>query len=552
MRAAPPDPARLLELTLALCRIRSVSGRAGEENACADYIAATLKAVSASHGNVLEVATFDCENDSLGRKAVFALLTPPAAAPRTVLLTGHFDVVDAAVCGELEALAFDPQAYTRALGGKDIDEDARRDLEDGGWLFGRGTMDMKAGIALQIAAIETLAACPDLKLNVAFLAVPDEEADSAGMRGSLAGLVAKLQAKGLKLNAALTGEPCFWTRETEGRPAARPYYTGTTGKIMPLFYVLGREAHVGCYFEGMNAALVASRIVEIVEADPEAIDTEGSDTLPPAACLKLETRTGAYSVTLPDRAAAYFNMLHVRSTPGDVLAYCLRAARRAADDALRQIRTGAAAVTDRGGLAPFAEEIAVTTVSQVRDAARAAFANRESFEEAFGDWYAKACAKADAREAAVRSLEWMIEKAGLTGPAVIVGFVPPYYPPRLNRGETEDERRLALAVRSACEKGGALAGDDRTVMTEVFAGITDLSFLGFEAGREALEALSANLPAWGRAYDLPVEALLKLDVPVANMGPAGKDAHKATERLELGYSFKVAPALLLETLENLA
>ena len=79
---------------------------------------------------------------------------------------------------------------------------------------------------------------------------------------------------------------------------------------------------------------------------------------------------------------------------------------------------------------------------------------------------------------------------------------------------------------------------------EHFGGCSDLSYLGFQGDPHDLDGLRVNLPGWGTLYDLPVDDLLKLDIPALNIGPSGKDAHKMTERLELGYSLNVAPKLL--------
>ena len=46
--------------------------------------------------------------------------------------------------------------------------------------------------------------------------------------------------------------------------------------------------------------------------------------------------------------------------------------------------------------------------------------------------------------------------------------------------------------------------------------------------------------------------LFRLDVPVANIGPAGKDSHKKTERLEIAYSLEVIPRLLGGIFDRLA
>ena len=88
-----------------------------------------------------------------------------------------------------------------------------------------------------------------------------------------------------------------------------------------------------------------------------------------------------------------------------------------------------------------------------------------------------------------------------------------------------------------CELGnGKLVG--------CFTGIMDLSYMGFQGSRKELLALAENMPGWGRIFSLPMEDLLSLDVPIASLGPAGKDAHKDTERLELDFSLHAAPAML--------
>jgi len=48
-------------------------------------------------------------------------------------------------------------------------------------------------------------------------------------------------------------------------------------------------------------------------------------------------------------------------------------------------------------------------------------------------------------------------------------------------------------------------------------------------------------------YDLPLEDMQKLDLPVLDIGAFGKDAHRFTERIEKKYSFEVAPVLVYKT-----
>lgn len=545
-------PQSMKELTIKLCQIPSVSGDADAENACARAIFEELLKVEPHPNNTFTVEEIDCEGDALNRKAVLGLLRAGKRTARTILLTGHFDVVDTQDCGVLSELAFDPEAYTAEIGHHPISKDARLDWESGNWLFGRGVMDMKAGLAIFIEAIKKLAQEPELDINLAFLAVPDEESNSAGMRGSMKAFMEMIEREELQMIAALTGEPCFWTSKTEKQPALRPYYTGTTGKIMPMFLALGLEAHVNDYYRGVSAALIAANIVREVEGNPELIDGRGADVLPPPACLSLEVRRRVYSVTLPQRAVCYFNVLTTSKTPAEILQWSLRAAKRAGLATSAQMITSAVSYSAHGGHARIPSSIKIMTVKNVVDALALKLGSHEAVTVAMKEFVQSLPADTDAREISVSTVEWLVAQAGILGPAIIVGFVPPYYPQRLNHRKNDDERKLRRIIEDMCQEAGVLAGDGATYMTEVFGGITDLSFLGFEGEREDLEALADNTPAWGDAYWLPMEELLALDIPIANMGPAGRDAHKWTERLELDYSFEIIPNLLLKTINRLA
>jgi arginine utilization protein RocB len=148
----------------------------------------------------------------------------------------------------------------------------------------------------------------------------------------------------------------------------------------------------------------------------------------------------------------------------------------------------------------------------------------------------------DERDKGVAIADRLVSLANLKGPAIVVGFLPPYYPPRLNRRATEGERLLRGIMEELCSELDSRIGHVKLV--ECFSGIMDLSFMGFQGEAEELEALAGNMPGWGTVFSLPMDDLLSLDVPIASMGTSGKDAHKDTERLELDYSFRIAPQLL--------
>ena len=59
------------------------------------------------------------------------------------------------------------------------------------------------------------------------------------------------------------------------------------------------------------------------------------------------------------------------------------------------------------------------------------------------------------------------------------------------------------------------------------------------------------MPGFGMSYTLPIDEIRALDLPVANIGPYGYDAHQSTERLLMPYSFNQVPSMVLNTVLEL-
>ena len=64
----------------------------------------------------------------------------------------------------------------------------------------------------------------------------------------------------------------------------------------------------------------------------------------------------------------------------------------------------------------------------------------------------------DAREKGIAIANRMAELAGIKGPAVIVGFLPPYYPHRINRRATGKDRRLRAVMERLCGMADSALG----------------------------------------------------------------------------------------------
>ncbi|MDR1649836.1 MAG: M20/M25/M40 family metallo-hydrolase [Synergistaceae bacterium] len=521
---------RACALMLELAAIPSITGSDGGEEACASFIRDRLARLDYFKRNEDDLKFIAV--DPQGRHTVAALLRAAnrnAAndVKKTVILLGHFDVVDVEGCGPLRSCAFDPLEYTRRAGELALSEDARKDLESGRWLFGRGVADMKAGLALIICLLEEYALRREkLDFNILLLAVPDEEGDSSGMRGVVSHLAKLKEEEGLDFLACVDAEPTFEFSSLDPSSSSPAIYYGTIGKIMPLYLCVGRESHVGEYYEGLNSALIASYLNISLDGAKDTIETREGETFQPQACLRMRDLRSRYAVTLPERTVLYYNCLTVAKTPEIVLGEMKEKAKRALEAALSH-----AGRTDM--------EPRVLTVSEILDKAAGAL-----------ETLLPRVAAADERERNIEFLSLALDMTGEKGPLVVVGFVPPFYPPRVNENESPRERaarRAAGVIREKLKRRG-LALAER----EIFQGITDLSFTGFRGRTEELAALSANTPLWGRNYTLPLGDLQKIDIPCVLLGPIGKDSHKATERVELDYSFNVLPSLFRDFIEALA
>jgi succinyl-diaminopimelate desuccinylase len=186
--------------------------------------------------------------DDLRREGA-CVLAAVGTGPRTLYFSGHYDVVPAQSRDQ-----FQPRV-------------------EGGNLFGRGSSDMKSGLA---AMIHAAAAARDEGLlktgRIGIVLVPDEE--TAGPRGSR-----DLDARGLLRREAvgmLTPEP------TGG-----VIWNANRGAISLRATIRGKAAHVGRQFEGVNAferALPA--IARLVDIKNEVELRETQQNIAPAAARK--------------------------------------------------------------------------------------------------------------------------------------------------------------------------------------------------------------------------------------------------------------------------
>ena len=175
-RNSPELSARAREIALELTSWPSVTGTAGEA-AFAQRLQEYLRLKGFDESILFSV---DAGSNPRGNLAVLKR----GRSAQTIVLTGHFDTVPYEDYGALADLALNPEALTKSIINRlrqsGESSHALRDFESGDFLAGRGLLDMKAGLAAGLAAMEAYSG----DASILFLAVCDEEETSAGARAA--------------------------------------------------------------------------------------------------------------------------------------------------------------------------------------------------------------------------------------------------------------------------------------------------------------------------------------------------------------------------------
>lgn len=186
---------------------------------CVRAIASRLRALDLP----CEVVKYRPAKGTRDDSGAAVVLSRVGTGQRTLYFSGHYDVVPVTTPGQCAV------------------------VRKGRTLFGRGTADMKGGLAAMLyaaVALHRLRVPLDGRIGLVF--VPDEE--TGGHRGS--GFLAATKRLGTHGIGMLTPEP------TSG-----VVWNANRGAITARVTVYGREAHVGLLHQGRNAFEDAIRVV---------------------------------------------------------------------------------------------------------------------------------------------------------------------------------------------------------------------------------------------------------------------------------------------------
>ncbi|KAB1649765.1 succinyl-diaminopimelate desuccinylase [Pseudoclavibacter endophyticus] len=225
--------ADVVELTRQLCDIPSESGA---ESRIADAVEAAVDALG--HLRVLRFGNTVVARTELGRAT-------------RVAIAGHLDTVP-----------INDNLPTRFV--TVTEEDAAADVpgtRPGEYLWGRGTVDMKAGVATQLRVAASLAAP---RHDVTWIWYDNEEVEAS--RNGL-GLLSQVRPDLLHADFAILGEP------TNGGVEG-----GCNGTLRADVRTHGRRAHSARAWAGVNAIHLAAPILErLADYEPATKRVDGLD-----------------------------------------------------------------------------------------------------------------------------------------------------------------------------------------------------------------------------------------------------------------------------------
>ena len=158
--------------------------------------------------------------------------------------------------GSLKEHAFSPETLEQYFETYKSDTNVQTDAKSGEWFFGRGSLDMKSGAAIHLENILILLrTCAFNEGNLLLLLIGDEEGEHREIISALTELERLKQEKQLQYRLAINND--FITLLYDGDTSAT--FIQVLQKLLPCFYIYGREVHVG-EISGIDPNFIAAQI----------------------------------------------------------------------------------------------------------------------------------------------------------------------------------------------------------------------------------------------------------------------------------------------------
>lgn len=473
-------------------------------------------------------------NDAHDRSIVWGLLKGKGS--ETVILLNHHDVVDSLDYGSLQSLAYKPDQLKAALKKQNLPKEIKNDLDSEEWLFGRGTADMKGGLAIQLKLMETFSQKQDFKGNLLFLSVPDEENLSLGMRQGT-NLLEKLSIEyNLNYRLLINSEP------HERKNGRMTVYDSSVGKTMAVVYVQGQKAHIGKVFEGLNPTAILARMILQTELNSDFSDSILGETATPPSWSFARDFKKNYDASIPEAAGGYLSFLTLESTPKNILEALKSVGNKALSDSIEHLQKEYRKIFPNSDFIPEYTLNVKYYYELLQDAIavepeKTKYVLEHSFEEIRALLNES---RISIPESNFIVIERLMKLVNYNTPTIVIALSPPFYP-HISSTNNEGYAHFKAIL------GESLASNN-VEFEHYFMGISDLSYVGLQNEDEIVPYVARNMPLWNDdLYTVPFDNMKKLSMPTLILGPWGKDLHQKTERVYIPDLIENVPSCI-ETL----
>ncbi len=431
----------------------------------------------------------------------------------------------------------------------DLNERARKDLESGEWLWGRGSCDMKGGLAIHASLFEEyakMAAEDDLEGSVIFMLVPDEESYSAGMRSG-AHLLKELKDKyELKYKLMIDPEPTALAGQNQVMSI------GSVGKCMPAVLVQGKKGHAGHFFEGFSAISVLSSIFSKINGSLEFCDVYEKEMTMPPTWFKMRDMKEVYDVSIPHRAFGYFTVFSLITTPEDIIDKVKKISKEAfleesvkIDAAYNKFKEVTGTIDDGVSYEPM-----VITFSQLKR--KLQDERGDEFENFYSEAKQKIVSKINQGtlnypDATIKLMEKVLDFSAISRPVVLIGFAPPYYMP-VHGDKVKHKENYGTKAFEFVSKISEEYFNQTVIKENYFMGISDLSYSAVTSPFD-YESYVHNTALWGSSYSIDFDCIEDIAVPSVIYGPVGLEYHQFTERVNKKSMLEVVPYVTKKLVE---
>ena len=541
---------KILDLTEKLINIESVSNTEGVIE-IGNFLHDRLEEWSYYQKHPDHLLKLPLRNDPMNRFNLAALVKGDNDCEKTVVYISHMDTVDIGEYRELKNLATQPYKLMEKLKSRNIDNEIKEELNSGEWLFGRGSADMKSGVAIELELLKEFSEnTEDLEGNILVIITVNEEADSLGMLNIAKPLVELAKKENLKYIGGINTD--YTTDETGNSPANRYVYRGTLGKIVPALYVIGKGSHVGDVFGGFDVNLLMSELTSRIDNNMELADKLNNRITDPPISLKQGDLKEEYNGQLPYEGFAYYNFLNFNRGPAEIL----NIFKEEVEDSIRSTLdwiNGNFRVYKSYHTKQELElnlDIKCYTYQELLEIVKEKFIE-EKVEAEIENVLSRVDEEGikDLRIHSLEIIKRMWELSELEGPAAVVFLVPPFYPPQ-NPEIDDDKFEKFNNIAEETINNHEINNDYNMIVKDFFPFLSDASYAAFQGTQEDENTLKANMPYWGKGWKIDIDAVRKLNLPVVDVGVHGKGAHKYLERVHIPYTMKVLPELIKKITEK--